>query len=221
MSGSKIDSIAYINISTVSCNKNKTLKNQNDSITAHFAAGFEVIHLMEIKQSQIDSLIDDVAYLEHEAEALKYVIDSVPYNKKPSDGKSIAEILHFLDHAQQKYYRRVIEDSYKHNRPINLNSYVDPEESYERDEELLEDIQKLLYKISKHRVALLNLMKNMQLIDWEKEITRGRSNFTLYDFTKNMALAERKTLKEVAELVMTYQNASGSQSELESENKNN
>ncbi|MDR9419054.1 hypothetical protein [Gracilimonas sp.] len=173
---------------------------------------------MEIKQSQIDSLIDDVAYLEHEAEALKYVIESVPYTESPPGGRSIAEILMYLDHAQQNYYRKVIEDSYKSVRPINLNSYADPNETFEKDEELAKDIQKHLYKISKHRVALLNLIKNIQLIDWEREISRGRDTITLYEFTSQMVRKERSTLKEIADLVMTYQNGKQMQRELESRN---
>lgn len=173
---------------------------------------------MEIKQSQIDSLISDVAYLEHEAEALKYVIETVPYNRAPKEGKSIAERLHYIDHAQQRYYRPVIEDTYKNNRPINLNSYIKPSESYEKDEELLQDIQKLLYKISKHRVALLNLIKNLQLIDWEKEITEGRSTISLYEFTLGMVNNERRSLKDIADLVLAYQNSKDT--EQESENRN-
>lgn len=173
---------------------------------------------MEIKQSQIDSLIDDVAYLEHEAEALKYVIDSVPYDETPPEGRSIAEILMFLDHAQQQYYRKVIEDAFKSVRPINLNAYTDPEDSFEPDEELSQDIQKLLYKISKHRVALLNLIKNIQLIDWEREISKGKNSITLYEFTNQMVQKERSTLKEIADLVLTYQNSKQMQRELESRN---
>lgn len=173
---------------------------------------------MEIKQSQIDSLIDDVAYLEHEAEALKYVIDSVPYDETPPGGRSIAEILMFLDHAQQQYYRKVIEDAFKSVRPINLNAYTDPDESFEPDEELAQDIQKLLYKISKHRVALINLIKNIQLIDWEREISKGKNSISLYEFTNQMVQKERSTLKEIAELVLTYQNSKQIQRELESRN---
>lgn len=168
---------------------------------------------MEIKQSQIDSLIDNVAYLEHEAEALKYVIDSVPYDKALEGEKSIAEILHFIDHAQQQYYRKVIEDTYKNNRPINLNSYTKPDESFERNDELINDIQKLLYKISKHRVAILNIVKKLQLIDWEREISEGRQTLTLYDFTNNMVQTERKTLKKVADLVLTLKEKNNAETE--------
>jgi len=173
---------------------------------------------MDIKQSQIDTLVDDVAYLEHEAEALKYVIDAVPYDETPPEGRSIAEILMFLDHAQQNYYRKVIEDAFKSARPINLNAYVEPEETFEKDEDLAKDIQKLLYKISKHRVALLNLIKNIQVIDWEREITKGRHTISLFEFANQMVRKERSTLKEIAELVMTYQQSKEMQRELESRN---
>lgn len=175
---------------------------------------------MDIKQSQVDSLIDDVAYLEHEAEALKYVIDSVPYDERPSGGRSIAEILMFLDHAQQTYYRKVIEDAFKSARPINLNAYSDPEDTFEPDEELSKDIQKLLYKISKHRVALLNLIKNINLIDWEREISRGKESLTLYDFASQMVRKERSTLKEIADLVLAYQNGKQMQREVENRKTN-
>ncbi|MDR9416696.1 MAG: hypothetical protein RI564_10455 [Gracilimonas sp.] len=173
---------------------------------------------MEVKQSQIDSLIEDVSYLEHEAEALKYVIDSVPYDEAPPGKKSIAEILMFLDYSQQQYYRKVIEDSFKSVRPINLNSYITPEESFEKDEDLAKDIQKLLYKISKHRVALIKMIEDIPLIDWEREITKGKESITLYDFVYNMVRKERGTLKDIADLVMNYQKGKQVQREVESRN---
>lgn len=176
---------------------------------------------MEIKQSQVDRLIDDVAYLEHEAEALKYVIESVPYNEKPPSGRSIAETLLLLDHAQQSYYRRVIDDAFQSVRPINLNSYPDYQDTFELDEDLAKDIQKVLYKICKHRVALLNLIKNIKLIDWEREISSGRSALTLFDFVQTMVDKERRVLKDIAALVLTYQSSKQSQRELESPKDSN
>lgn len=173
---------------------------------------------MEIKQSQVDSLLDDIAYLEHEAEALKYVIDSVPYDETPPGGRSIAEILLFLDHSQQNYYRPIIEDSIKNSRPINLNAYEKPEDTFVADKELLSDIQKLLYKISKHRVALINLVKNMSLLEWEREVSKGKQVLSLYEFATNMVHKERGTLKEIADLVLTYQSSKQMQRELESRN---
>lgn len=161
---------------------------------------------MEIKQSLIDSLIEDVSYLEHEAEALKYVIESVPYTEKTASGMSIIETLAFVDHQQQRYYRAVIEEVINSVRPINLNMFADPEESFEMDSELADDIQKVLYKISKHRVALLTLIKNIKLIDWEREINSGKTTLTLYEFVRQMVQKERATFKNIANMVLAYQN---------------
>lgn len=160
---------------------------------------------MDIKQSQVNTLIDDVAYLEHEAEALKYVVDSLPTKQAPKNGSSIAELLYYLDHCQQNYYRNVIEDAYKSIRPINLNAYVDPDETFEVDKDLTDNIQKLLYKLSKHRVALLNLIKNIQLIDWEREISKGKSTITLYEFANQMVRKEKVILKQIADMVQHFQ----------------
>lgn len=173
---------------------------------------------MDIKQSEINSLIDDVAYLEHETEALKYVIDSVPYNEAPPKGRSIAEILLFLDHSQQSYYRKVVEDAVQNMRPINLNTYPKPNDTFEKNETLTENIQKLLYKLSKHRVAFLNLIKGIQLIDWEREVKQGRESITLYDFLNQMVRKERSTLKEIAGLVLTYQERKQTEQKVENRN---
>lgn len=173
---------------------------------------------MEVKQSQVDSLIDDISYLEHEADALKYVIDSVPYDEAPENGRSISEILMYLDHAQQNYYRKVIEDAYKNIRPINLNAYSKPEETFEVDKELAKNVQKLLYKISKHRVALLKLVEDIALIDWEREISKGKETITLFDFVYHMVRVERSTLKDIADFIMTYQKKGPAQNEVESQN---
>lgn len=163
---------------------------------------------MEIKQSLIDSLIEDVGYLEHEAEALKYVIESVPYTENTSSGMSIIETLALVDHQQQQFYRAVIEEVIQSVRPINLNMFANPEETFELDSELANDIQKVLYKISKHRVALLTLIKNIKLIDWEREITSGKTTLTLYEFVRQMVQKERAIFKNIANMVLAYQNGS-------------
>lgn len=173
---------------------------------------------MDITQTKIDQLTDDLSYLEHEAEALKYVIDSVPYDEKPPEGRSVVQTLLFLDHSQQYYYRPVIEDAFKSVRPINLNSYTKPEESFEEDEEKAKDMQKVLYKLAKHRVALLKVVESIPLIDWEREISRGKSSITLYEFVSTMVQKERRILKEIADLIMTYQNSKQMQREIQSRN---
>jgi len=173
----------------------------------------------EVSQEELENLISDITYLQDEADALTYVIDSVPYDEKPPSGRSIVETLLFIDHAQQEYYRPVIEDAYKSARPINLNSYISPEESFEVDEDLAKDVQKVLYKISKHRAGLINLVKNIPLIDWERTISKSSRELTLFEFANEMVRKERATLKDIADLILSYEQNNKAQNRIQSPEK--
>lgn len=159
----------------------------------------------EVSQEQVDSLIHDIGFLQDESEALKYIIDSVPYGEKTESGPSIAERLLYLDHAQHEYYRIVIEDATKSPRPINLNAYSTPEDSFVLDEEKVGDVQKILYKIAKHRAGLLNLVKKIAIIDWERKISNSHHSSNLFEFVSSMVHKEKKVLKEIADLIMVFQ----------------
>jgi len=160
-----------------------------------------------ITNEQISNLVTEVAYLEHEAEALKYVIDTVPYSKKnASTGTSIIETLLYLDHAQQDYYRKIIEQTLFENRPTNLNTFSDPKTTFELDEEKAKDVQKVLSKIAKHRAAIIMMIENRPIIDWEKSIAHGRTTLTLFSFVQAMVRTEKAILKEIAELILDYKN---------------
>ncbi len=160
-----------------------------------------------ITNEQISSLVNDVAYLEHEAEALKYVIDTVPYMEKPAkDSSSIVETLFFLDHAQQEYYRKVIESTLFSHRPININAYLEPLETFEMDNEKAKDVQKVLHKIAKHRAAIIMMIENRPIVDWERTIAKGRDSITLFSFVQSMVRKERVILKEIADLILSFQN---------------
>lgn len=158
----------------------------------------------EVTQEQLDQLIEDASYLQDEAEALKYVIDEVPYTEAPPDGKSIAEMLLLVDHAQLSYYRPVIEETVNNPRPTHLKDFEHFRESFVLDEEKARDIQKVLSKIAKHRAGLVNLFKNIPLIDWETRIKSNGHEFTLYDFALEMIRFERSLLKDIADLVMVF-----------------
>ncbi len=62
----------------------------------------------EISQEQLDQLIDDASYLQDEAEAMQYVIDTVPYTESPPEGRSIAEMLLLICSTivLQTYFRK-------------------------------------------------------------------------------------------------------------------
>lgn len=159
----------------------------------------------EITQEQYNELLDDAKYLQDEAEALMYIIDQVPYTEEPADGMSIIQMLALIDHAQINYYRPLIEKSFSNPRSLQLNNFESYDETFEfPDDE--KDVQKILKKISKHRAAILNLFGKIPLIDWEKEIKSGHQSITLFDFANKMVQDERKVLKEIADLVLIYQN---------------
>lgn len=169
----------------------------------------------EITQEQLDTLTEDASYLQDEAEALQYVIETVPYTETPPDGRSIAEMLMLIDHAQVNYYRPILEDAFKNPRPTRLSNYEHFRDTFELDEEKMSNIQKVLKKLAKHRAGLVNLINNIPLIDWERVIYRDDREVTLYDFIQEMIRFERAELKRIADQVMVFNQEKQTQRELE------
>lgn len=169
----------------------------------------------EISQEELDQLVDDASYLQDEAEAMQYVIDNVPYTKEPPEGRSIAELLLLIDHAQLSYYRPILEDAVESSRPTHLDNYVHFEEDFEPDEEKAKDIQKTLRKIAKHRAGLVNAIKNIPLIDWETVVYRDGQQILLFDFIQQMIRFERGILKDIAEQVRIYNQEKQTKREIE------
>lgn len=171
----------------------------------------------EITQEQLNELISDAEYLLDEAEALKYVIDAVPYSETPPEGMSIYNMLKLIDHAQVNYYRPITEKVFSENRLVRLSDFEHYKDTFEEvgDEDEI-NIQKTLSKIIKHRAALINVFKSISLIDWERELKgeRGES-LILFDLAAKMIRDERKMLKEIADLVLIYQNERQHQREIE------
>lgn len=160
-----------------------------------------------INQDQLDRLYDDVSYLEAEAEALKYLIDTIPYDEVPPQGQSIKEMLRLIDFAQHHYYRPIIERILFENRIIKLSDVKHFTESFSEFENEEMDIQKVLNKLSKHRASLLTMIEKIHPIDWEKKIKDENGvDITLYTFLQNMVKSERSSLKQIAELILIYQN---------------
>ncbi|WP_234572192.1 hypothetical protein [Rhodohalobacter sp. 614A] len=171
----------------------------------------------EITQEKVNELLSDAEYLLDEAEALKYVIDAVPYSETPPEGLSIYNMLKLIDHAQANYYRPITERVISENRLVRLSDFEHYKDTFEEitDEEEI-NIQKTLSKIIKHRAALINVFKRISLIDWEKELRGDRGELLcLFDLASKMIRDERKTLKEIADLVLIYQNERQHQREIE------
>lgn len=169
----------------------------------------------KITQEQLDRFIEDAAYLQDEAEALKYVIDEVPYDERPPDGRSIAEMLLLIDHAQLSYYRPILESAINDQRPTHIDDFDHFKDSFESDEEKIKDIQKLLSKLSKHRAGVINTIKNISLIDWETVIYKNDQQLLLFDFINQMIRFDRAQLKKIADLVMIFSNEKQNKRQIE------
>ncbi|WP_138429645.1 hypothetical protein [Fodinibius saliphilus] len=158
----------------------------------------------QITQEEINELIEDASYLQDEAEAMQYVIDNVPYDERPPDGRSISEMLLLIDHAQLSYYRPILEKAVENKRPTHLENFTHYRESFEPDEEKLKDVQKILKKLAKHRAGLVNSIDNIPLIDWETVVYRNDQKVMLYDFMQEMIRFERGILRDIAQQVKVY-----------------
>ncbi len=169
----------------------------------------------EISQEELDNLVEDASYLEDEAEAMQYVIDDVPYDRTPPEGRSIAEMLMLIDHAQLSYYRPILEEAVDSPRPTHLENFTHFKESFELDEEKLKNVHKILKKIAKHRAGLVNLIKNISLIDWETVVYRDKRPVLLFDFIHEMIRFERNILSNIADQVRIYNQEKQQQRDLE------
>ncbi len=158
----------------------------------------------EITQDDLNKLVDDASYLQDEAEAMQYVIDNVPYDESPPDGRSISELLLLIDHAQLSYYRPIVEQAVESDRPTHLDNFTHFREDFDPDEDKMKDVQKILRKLAKHRAGLVNSIKNISLIDWETYIYRDNKEVLLFDFLQEMIRFERGVLKDIAEQVKVF-----------------
>jgi hypothetical protein len=169
----------------------------------------------EISQEELDQLVNDASYLQDEAEAMQYVIDNVPHQKSPPEGRSIAEMLLLIDHAQLSYYRPILEEATDSSRPTHLEDFTHFREDFNPDEEKMKDIQKTLRKIAKHRAGVVNAIKNTPLIDWETVVYRDDQQVLLFDFIREMIRFERGILKDIAEQVRMLNQEKQNKRELE------
>lgn len=166
-------------------------------------------------------LCDDVAYLQDEAEALKYLIDRVPYDEQPPEGYSIIEMLRLIDYSQHHYYRPAIEKVVSENRMVHLKQFNEAESEFDalletESENEPADIQSVLNKIIKHRAALVNVIEKISLFEWEITLLNTNDKeISLFELVTEMIQKERGLLKRVADLVLIYQNEKEHQREIQ------
>ncbi len=155
---------------------------------------------MEYTDDHLSRIKDDAAYLIDEAEALSYVIDSVPTADKAQGIKSIAEMIALIDHAQQSYYRPACERLYSvpevNEKLTDFNATFDAG-MYETD-----DTGKLLSHISRNRTGFLNFINELQNDELRHTGTVNGEEVSIAGLLEEMVTFERRQLREVAERIL-------------------
>lgn len=172
----------------------------------------------EVKQKRVDQLISDAAYLQKEAEALKYVIDEVPYDATPPEEFSIAEILMLMDHAQCSYYSPVIDEIINTKRAVRLHSFKNYKDTFsvENNER---NIQKTLHLLTNHRSSLLNKLKDIPINKWGKISYKDNKEISLADIVEQMNHDDQVHLKKITNLVQSYHQEKNTQREIKQRQK--
>ncbi len=155
---------------------------------------------MEYSNDQLKELIEDAEYLLDEAEALGYVINSVPVYDKPPGSESVFEMLAIIDHAQKKFYRQAIEQIYK--RPGSTIRLEDFRKTFTVDEDE-KNASKLLIHIGKNRSAIITFLKKMPLKDMLIQGTLNGKDRSIASLVEEMVEFERVQLKRVAERILS------------------
>ncbi len=170
----------------------------------------------EITQDSLTNLIEDAKYLQDEAEALRYVIDSVPVTQTPPEDRSILEKLLLLDHLQVNYYRPVFERFESHPRKhVKAKNYQNFCQEFTTDNLDEIDVQKSLNSLAKHRAALINIFRQIPLFDWEQLLYKDNQEISLYEFALDLVRKDRLILKEIADQVLVFQQDQNAKREME------
>lgn len=170
----------------------------------------------EVTEQTLNNFVQDAAYLADEAEALKFVIESVPYAVTPAGGMSICNKLRLINHAQNNYFKPVIESVFSENSTIRLASFEHYTDTFETEPDEDTNVEKVLQLIIKNRGTFLNMIEKFPYTSWERTLT-DKEGETIYllDFAREMIRDERKLLKEIADLVMIYQKEREQQREID------
>lgn len=159
----------------------------------------------EITRDSCDQIIQDLSYVQDEAEALEYVIETVPYDQESAEGHSIFDLLYCIDYLQVAYYKPLLNKVADPRRELVAEPLPDTLISDLPEKSGSKDIIALLKDITRHRTSLIVMLKQFSIFDWEREVTIGNSVSTVYEYIKDILLQDRGILKEIASLILAFQ----------------
>lgn len=158
---------------------------------------------MSTNREDVDSLIEDLTFLQDELEALKYVISAVPYTERPPGGNSIMDMIALIKEQQEQYYRPLVENTL--NNKADKNRQLSPvDDEYQLDEDQ-NDIDSLLNKTIKKRASFINLLGKISTEDWNRDTKAADKQTGIATLIRQQIEFDRKQLKKVAEHVMALE----------------
>ncbi len=169
----------------------------------------------KVTQERVEQTIEDAAYLQKEARALRYVIDEVPYNANPPEGYSIAELLMLINHAQFTYFEPIFDDAINNNRPTCINSFDHFKKTFTPEKRGDETIQELLHSLASRRAAFVNKLEAISLNDWQKDIYKNDKKLLLLELIEEMNHFDQVQLKKITNLVKSLHQEKSTQREIQ------
>ncbi len=146
------------------------------------------------QSAEVQSLIEDIAYLAHELEALKGVIEAVPYQERPPGTVSILDMIARLREQQEAYYQPLIERTLTGASTADLKPV---DESYTEENQ---DAEQVLNSVIEKRNSYTAYLKSISSEQWNNSTD---STGSVIDIVKDHILFDRSLMKEIAEIVLT------------------
>lgn len=158
-----------------------------------------------LDKKDINDLISDIEYLKFEAKSLHAVIESVPYSDKPLGGMSILERLLFLDTCQNKILK-VLSKIETDGNNIDISDFGLFEKQELSEHEISEsNIKENLKVFNTGRSELVDFLSDKSVAFFGVELKDGTDNISIFQLLTKFVKKERGVLKEIADLVLTYQ----------------
>ncbi|MDG5766496.1 hypothetical protein QA596_03375 [Balneolales bacterium ANBcel1] len=160
-------------------------------------------------------ILSDLAYLIDELEALKSVIDAIPYRDRPMEQESVLDIVSHIDSVQSVFLEKivrkcVIDDDGASPIAVEVNlgivlqpetnpagktdRHADPAANAEPDETLFD-------LIIANRKELLVLLETHQKRTGNRKIVARDREWLFYDILQELVTLDRDQLRKVAERV--------------------
>lgn len=169
----------------------------------------------ETSGERVEELVRFASWLKEEAQALKGVIETVPYQDQIPERKSIEEELSLLLLLQQDYYRPIFENfcSSDSTKEIQVRSVERVLNTAEREEES-RPIQSVLDQLTEQRAQVLQLISQIPENDWGYTVTTGTEVRSLLEIAEEMVERDLETYQRLADLVRTFQQDNEARREL-------